>query len=240
MSSSRKPPLKAGPVRGLLCVVLACVLAAGSAVLATKLLHDRRADAVAAQAAPLKPGARVDRVTNALAGLADDGVYVAPDGRDMLNRAGERKVAAAIAASTEPIKVVVWTRTSFAGASLFDLRQQLEAGLAAAGGHGIYLIWEGPENGGLDTYGKYGYISSISTHDDFVGDPAVTIPRLVKQVDEQVHWSDDDGDFDYYGGVGGGITIGALMGAGILIGLALLYALIVALTKRRLPGGWRW
>ncbi|QIX25909.1 hypothetical protein ncot_04315 [Nocardioides sp. JQ2195] len=227
-------------LRGLVSLVVACGLGAGSAVLATQVLHDRRADAVSARAAALAPEARVDRVRHALDGLRDDGVNVAPDARDLLDPAGERKVARAIAASTTPVKVVVWTETSFAGASRFDLVQQLEAGLAEGGGHGVYLVWEGPEKGTLDTYGRNGYISSISTHEDFAGDPAITIPRLVRQVDEQVEWTDTNEDFDYYGGVGGGIGIGALYAVGVLLGVGLVHGLIVLVTKRRLPGGWRW
>ncbi|KRF18831.1 hypothetical protein ASG90_02750 [Nocardioides sp. Soil797] len=226
--------------RGLVSLGIACVLGAGSAVLATQVLHDRRADAVAAQAAPLEPEARVDRVSNALDGLADDGVYVAPEARDMLDRAGERKVARAVARSGTTVKVVVWSKTRFAGASGFDLTQQLEAGLAEDGDHGVYLIWEGPESGTVNTYGRYGYVTSVSTHDDFAGDPARTIPQLVKRIDADITWSSGDDDFDYYGGAGGGIAIGALYAAGALLGIGLLYGAVVLFTKRRLPGGWRW
>lgn len=228
------------PSRGLVSSILACVLAAGSAVLATHVLHDRRADAVSARTEPLTPEARVDRVTHALAGLSDDGVYVAPDARDMLSRAGERKVAAAVARSATPVQVVVWTTTSFAGVSRYDLDQQLEAGLAEEGERGVILIWQGPERGTVEPYGDRGYVSSIAGYDDFVGDAAVTIPKLVGQIDEKVRWAEGDDDFDYYGGVAGGIAIGVLYGTGLLLAIGLVYGLVVLVTKRRLPGAWRW
>ncbi|WP_235735470.1 hypothetical protein [Nocardioides alcanivorans] len=226
-------------VRGLTSVVVAAGLAGGSAVLATQVLREKREDAVAAQAEPLKAEHRVDRVVNVLEGLADDGVYVAPDARTMLDEAGERKVAEAIAASETPVRVVVWTNTRFAGASGFDIVQQLESGLEESGERGVYLIWEGPEKGTADTFGPYGYVS-MSPYEDFAGDPAVTLPQLVAQVDTEVRWSEPSEDFDYWGGVGGGIAAGALISVGALLGLGLAYGLIVLVTKRRLPGGWKW
>ncbi|KQY56515.1 MULTISPECIES: hypothetical protein [unclassified Nocardioides] len=225
--------------RGLVSLGVAAGLAAGSAVLATQVLHDRRADAVAAQGEPLKAEARTDRVVNALAGLADDGVYVAPDARDMLDRAGEKRVARAVAAAQTPVKVVVWTDTRHAGASGFDTVQQLEAGLAESGERGVYLIWQGPENGDINTFGPYGYLT-MSPHDEFAGDPSVTLPRLVKRVDGEVRWPERDTESDYWGGVSGGIMAGALIGVGVLLGIGTLYGLFVGTTKRRLPGTWRW
>lgn len=227
-------------LRGAVSVVLAGGLAAGSAVFATDWLHDRRAEQVAAQAEPLKAEHRVDRVVNALEGVADDGVYVAPDARDLLDAKGERRVARAIARSETPVKVVVWTKTSHAGASLTDLRAQLASGLDETGESGAYLVWEGPEQGDVSTYGPESAYLLISPYEEFVGEPAVTIPRLVRQVDEQVEWTESNEDFDYYGGVGGGIGIGALYASGALLGIGLVYGVIVLITKRRLPGTWRW
>lgn len=226
-------------VRGVVSLVVAAGLATGSAVVATTVLHDRRADAVAEQTARQAPDARSDRVANALDGLADDGVYVAPDARDMLDRRGERKVARAIARARTSVKVVVWSRTYHAGAGGFDLRMQLEAGLQEAGGPGVYLIWEGPESGDVDTFGGNGYLT-LSPHEVFAGDPAVTIPALVKRIDREVTWRATNDDFDYWGGPGGGFAAGLLISGGGLVVLALVYGLLVVITKRRLPGGWRW
>lgn len=228
-------------LRGAVSLVVAGGLAAGSAVFATDWLHDRRADQVAAQAESLDPAHRVDRVRNALDGVADDGVYVAPDARTMLDAKGERRVARAIARSETPVRVVVWTKTGRAGASLFDLVQQLESGLGDDGESGVYLVWEGPEKGTIDTYGPASGYISMSPHDEFAGKPAVTIPRLVERVDDEVRWTGHDGaDSDYWGGTGGGIAAGALLGIGVLLGIGALYGLVVLVTKRRLPGTWRW
>ncbi len=228
-------------VRGLVSVAVAGALAAGSAVAATQILHDRRAEAVAAQAAPLAPEVRTDRVRNALAGLADDGIYVAPDARDLLDERGERAVAQAIAEAETPIKVIVWTRTNKAGASYFDQRQQVEAGLTESGGRGVYLIWQGPEDGDVDTYGAYGFVD-VAPYEDFTGDPARTLPRLVAQVDAEVRWYERrrDDDSDYWGGTGGGIAAGLLIGSGVLLAVALLYGLLMVAVGRRLPGRWLW
>lgn len=228
-------------VRGLVSVVVACVLAAGSAVFAVHWLHDRRAEQVAAQAEPLKAEHRVDRVVNALAGLADDGVYVAPDARDLLSAKAERKLAQAVATSQTPVKVVVWSQTRFAGVSMFDLRQQLESGLGEDGASGVYLIWEGPQDGNVDTYGPRGGYVDMSPHQEFVGDPAVTLPRLVNRVDDDVtFYSARNSDSDYWGGTGGGIMAGVLIGLGVLLGVGCVYGVLVLITKRRLPGTWRW
>lgn len=228
--------------RGMLSLVVAAGLAAGAAVFATDWLHDHRAAQVAAQQQWDSPEKRVDRVVHALEGVADDGVYVAPDARGMLDAKGERKVARAVAASSTPVKVVVWSRTRFAGADGYELIQQLEAGLAESGDSGVYLVWSGPEQGDANTFGASGYLRDLSPHESFVGDPALTLPRLVKQVDEAVHWTTpaSGDDFDYWGGRGGGIAAGLLIGSGVLLGVGLLYGVAVMITKRRLPGRWKW
>lgn len=228
--------------RGLVSVVVAAGLAAGSAVLTTDWLHDRRAEQVAAQAEPLQPESRVDRVANALAGLADDGVYVAPDARDLLDRRGEQRVARAVAASPTTVRVVVWSKTRFAGASGYDLIQQLEAGLEESGETGVYFIWDGPASGYAEPFGAPGYLRDLSPRDDFVGDPATTLPRLVAQVHDDVNWIEPvpEAESDYWGGRDGGIIAGMLIGIAVLAGLGVLYGIVVVATKRRLPGTWRW
>ena len=217
-------------LRGALSLVVAGGLAAGSAVFATDWLHDHRAEQVAAQAEPLLPENRVDRVVHALEGVADDGVYVAPDARAMLDEAGERKVAKAIARA----------ETGLAGASFYDLTQQLEAGLGDTGDHGVYFVWEGPEEGTIDLFGPMSGYLSMSPHDAFAGDPAVTLPKLIEQADAEVDWRGRGKTNDYWGGRGGGIAAGALIGLGVLAGIGAVYGVLVWLTKRRLPGSWLW
>jgi len=229
-------------LRGLISLTVACGVGAGAAALAVQVTHDRGADAVAARAEYEQantPDERGDRVRNALAGLADDGVHVTADGRAMLSPAGERAIADAIDASATEVRVVVWRPTPYAGGSANDLREQVVDGLAESGQRGVVFFWEGPEEGAAELFGQNGY-TDATAFDDFVGDPAKTLPRLIADVDESTRWYDTESDFDYWGGTGGGIAAGLLIGSGILLGVAMLYGVLVLISGRRLPGGWLW
>jgi hypothetical protein len=181
-----------------------------------------------------------DRVRNAIEGVRKDGVHVAPDGRTMVDKAGEKRLERAIAArgaDEVPVRVIVWQETNMGG-SYLQTEEQLERALADDE-PGVLIIWQGPESGDVMlTGGREGYPSFFHSG-DFVGDPT---SALIAGIDElEVNWTDEDNEFDYWGGTGGGIAAGVMIALGVLVGIGLLFWLVRTLTGGllKLPGGWR-
>ena len=177
-----------------------------------------------------------DRVAHAVQGLRDDGVHVSPDGRSMLNRAGERQVARAIREATLPVRVVVWAPSSNAGGRPFDVRAHFTK--AYADERGVVIIWEGPQAGQLFTTGQRGWVDGYGT-DDFAGDPATSLVEAVTRA-QDVHWTSGDTS-GYWGGIGGAIAAGILFGCLGAAAFMLLLGLLRLFSRNRLrlPGGWR-
>ncbi|HEY9563101.1 MAG TPA: hypothetical protein VIR30_04950 [Nocardioides sp.] len=181
-----------------------------------------------------------DRVRNAIEGIRKDGVHVAPDGRTMVDEADEKRLEKAIAArgvDEVPVRVIVWQETNMGG-SYLQTEEQLERALADDE-PGVLVIWEGPESGDVMlTGGRDGYPFQFNTS-DFVGDPTTALLAGIDQL--TVTWHDDDSEFDYWGGTGGGIAAGVMIALGVLLGIGLFFWLVRTLTGGllKLPGGWR-
>jgi hypothetical protein len=223
---------------GLAHVLLAVGVGGGLATLATVALDDHR-DAQVAASARVDDVPLGDRLEAALAGVRDDGVYVADDGRSLVSPEGEAQIEAAVAAQPVPTYVFVWSQDAQIG--MDDLLRDDLLGRALDDRDGFVLVWEGPGEGsvfGVGPDGGYADFSSL----DFVGDPATTISQLVASISPDDLYgssSSDDGGGDYWGGVAGGSTLGALAGLAVVgvVGGPL------ALVRRRrghrlLPGGW--
>lgn len=180
-----------------------------------------------------------DRVTNAIAGLADDGVYVAPDARDLIDERGERSLVKAVAEAEVPVSIVIWTKTFDAGTGGFMLGQQLEREVAEQMPRGVLFVWEGPNGTSSDTLIGDGFWINDA---DFLGDPAITLPEMIEDAEANVEWREPDpygNGSDYYGGLWGGFAVGLIYGTGALLGIAALWGLARLAGVPRLRGSWR-
>ncbi|WP_127479838.1 hypothetical protein [Nocardioides pantholopis] len=168
-----------------------------------------------------------DRVRDAVAEIRDDGVHVAPDGRSMLDEAGEARVEAAVAAADRvPVRVIVWSESRHVGDDAMTVDAQLEAALGEE--RSLILVWQGPQTGRVLTTGGYAYSGVYSN--DFLGDPAATLPELIETA-QQTEWREDEPS-----GSGGPIAAGVALGG--MIGLtASGAALIVTWRWRRRRSG---
>jgi len=203
--------------RHVVDLAIACVLGLCGAALGVHLVDQREVQTAR------EPG---DRVQGAIAALREDPVYVAPDGRDMVSVAGERRLEQLIAAAPVPVHVLVWEASLQAGPEpySFTLPEQLAAEL---GEPGIYVVWQGPDDVGVGV-----------PEDQQLG---WEVPRLQPLGDAETRLSEfigglpasgaleDAESHDYWGGVGGGIAAALVMvtapaaaGAYLLTGLARL------------------
>lgn len=227
--------------RSLVNLLLALLL---GGALAGWVVHERnQADSSGQWSTDELPyGPLSDRVVNILDGLRDDGVHVTPDARHLLDRAAEQAVAKQVARTLAKqdlqVYVVVASNANHAGNSAFGIAMQLETELAKQTQHGVLLVWQGPQAGSVEYLGS-GYLSGVSAHADFVGEPATTIPELVRRVGSaarptEAH-SPDGGNA---GEVAGGIALGLVYGAVALGVLLLLGALLRRITGLPLRGSW--
>lgn len=187
-------------------------------------------------------GRRIDRIESTLADLADDGVSVSDDGRYLLDEAGERAIERAVAAYPEHVYVVVWARNQQLGVDEYEAVDLLTAGLAAQPGveRGVLFLWQGPQRGFVEDVGPERYYGDVTTSQDFVGDPGVLLPRVVRNV-TAANWSDyssDDGS-DYWGGLGGGSLLGLIIAVAVVLVLRSGAFLVRLVGCPRLPGSWR-
>lgn len=218
-------------------VVAVAVGIAGGAAAVTVLDHERDTARAAYDAErDVDPG---DRLGEALTALRDDGVYVAPDGRGLVDEAGERQLEAAVAAQPIPVYVVVWAPRPQIGLDGIALRDVLERQLPDE--DSFVVVWEGPQEGDVIDLGpRGGSLDLLSGPSDFVGDAADTVSAAIAELDEGDLYSGSSGD-DYWGGVPGGTVIGLFLGSAVL-GTLLLAARLLAHRRGRrrlLPGGWR-
>ena len=225
----------------LLCLIVALVIGIGAGAVAVGWLHHVRDTAIAAQQVEEPLAERPnDRLDSTLAELAVDGVSVSDDGRYLLGRSGEAVVERAVGASPVSVFVVVWAEQQQLGGYEGDVIELLAARLAELPGieRGVLFVWQGPETGFVVTVGADGYLSGSMSALDFVGDPAITLPKAIAATSD-LEWYDDERDGnDYWGGVSGGVLLGTLIALGIVVVL-LGGALLVRLAGGpRLPGRW--
>ncbi|MFS3128229.1 hypothetical protein ACLM5J_07465 [Nocardioides sp. Bht2] len=222
---------------GLTSLLLAALLGAGVTFGVSSWERDNSAARAEAIGNP-DLGRTSDRVTHAVEGLADDGVYVAPDAYDLIDEAGEKLLIEAVAAAETDVRVVVWSRTRFAGTDSFELGEQLERAVATTLDQGLLLVWEGRTGTGSDTLIGEGYWINDT---EFLGKPEITLPEMIAAADAEIEWRPRDpygNGSDYYGGAWGGFAAGLLYGSGVLIVLALLWGLLRLAGVPRLPGSW--
>jgi len=205
------------------------VLAAAAAALAigagaTYAVVDR----VSHVAEPNPPG---DRVRAAIAGVRDDHVYVADDGRSMLSTAGEHHLQQVIGKRRLPVYVVVWQPSRNAGYDHYiEAAEQIVAGLPAPA---TVVLWQGPEDSTVQTSEDYRIVEEDGIHDEpsYLGDAD---KRLTEWVDALPDRPLEPWDrFDYYGGTGGGIAFALVIGVPSLVGLWIVIGIVRRITGRR-------
>ncbi|WP_148614066.1 hypothetical protein [Nocardioides rubriscoriae] len=217
-------------------LVVAGILGLGTGAAAVTVLHLHPADVVA-RAQP--PAGASDRLDEALAALRADGVYVAPDGRSMVDADGEQAIVDAVAANPVPVYVVVWSPDYEIGLNRYTVEDVLQRELGDD--DGFAFVWEGAGQGAVLALGPRGGSPDYSTASDFVGDPATSLVDAVSSVSaDDFYTYDDDTDGDYWGGPVGGSLAGLLLASAIVGGVLLLSRILAfALGRRRLlPGGW--
>lgn len=175
-----------------------------------------------------------DRVRAAIAGVRQDHVYVADDGRPMLSESGERHLEQLIAQRHLPLYVVVWQDSWAAGYDHYiEAADQVLAGLPDKA---MVVLWQGPENSTLqegehyalkDRPGTYSTIEEPS----YLGDADKRLTEWIGSLPDEPleRWTPTDD----YGGVGGGIAFALFLGLPSLLGLWILIGIVRVLTRRR-------
>ena len=223
--------------KGLIHLVLAIGLGTGAGAGASALLTEHRERQLAELAAdPTGIMEPRDRVREALAELRVDGVYVAPDGRYLLDEEGERTVEQAVADSEIPVYVIVWARDQEIGHDELHIEEQLSEALGPD--RAAVFIWEGPQEGSVVLVPHGGSLNGFYGGSDFVGDPAEVLPEAFRAVPE-AQWYDGQGS-DYWDGTSGGIAAGVLIGSGALFVLLGGAWVVTRAAGIRLPGRWMW
>lgn len=228
--------------RGVVHLVLAVVIggAAGwGAMEGFSSWRDHQVASDPAQTLP-PPGTRVQK---AIEGIRADGVHVAPDGRDMVDADGERRVEKAVAASGQPVKVIVWA-PSTQGGDWLRVDEQLKREFA--GEDALIYVWEGPETGDvievgreLDFYEVRQDGKALEYPTDFVGDPASKLTEAVLAT-KGVGWDDPYEADSTTSLFFAGLTVGILAALGAL---AVIWAVMFGIQRKsgmRVPGRWRW
>jgi hypothetical protein len=169
-----------------------------------------------------------DRVEAAVASLRTDDVYVPPDGRRMMSEEAERDLEAVIADAAIPVHVVVWRASSEAGGEPYSFTLP-EMFAEELGEPGVYVVWQGPQD--ADTAAETGQrIDYVVPDLEDTGDAATRISEFVAGLDEDSLIPDDNSD--YWGGVGGGIGAGVLIGGTIALVAWVLVGIVRATTGR--------
>lgn len=161
-----------------------------------------------------------DRVRGAIEELRVDRVHVPPDGRDMLDEAGERRVEQLVADSDPPIYVIVWDETNQAGySSAYDVVDQVGVAIDP---QAVIVVWEGPGRGHVDVYD-----GDFFSYLEFEGEPEARIAELVDELrGESVEPTEDEGVGDQIAGV-------VLGGAGAVGAYGLLMTVVGVVRLRR-------
>ena len=168
---------------------------------------------------------------------------VTDDGRYLLDEAAEGDLVADVAASPERVFVLLWAPDQEIGAFDADIVDELSARLtdAIAPERAVLFVWQGPQDGYVEELGGDGYLGDYGGPQDFLGDPAVTLPKAVAATAD-IDWYDDredDGDNDYWGGWGGGGFLGLLIAGFVVLTMRSGTFLLRLIGGPRLPGGWR-
>lgn len=188
------------------------------------------------------PGARTQKAIDA---IREDGVYVSPDARDMVEPAGEKKIEAAVADSGQPVHVVVWAPSTQDGDWLRvddQLKREFD------GQDALIYVWEGPETGQVVEVGREldlrrapGEPGTLRYSSDFVGDPATTLAQAIRAT-KGATW-EEPYEADSRAGL---ITVGVILGVVLALGVLGLLGVLMLLMRRKsnghlaLPGGWTW
>jgi hypothetical protein len=173
----------------------------------------------------IEPG---DRVTAAVDSLRTDDVYVPPDGRPMLSEDAERRLEDVVARAAVPVHVVVWRASDEAGGEpySFTLPDMLGEQL---GEPGVYVVWQGP--GDARAEGAPGTRLDYDAPDlEAAGDAELRITEFVEQLAPDSLVEEDRSD--YWGGIGGGVAAGLMIGGAIALGAWVLVGIIRSVTGR--------
>lgn len=200
------------PVAAVAALVLGLIAGAGSG-LAVAAYQD---DEISQEAGTVPGFPARDRVRDAVAELRADGVHVAPDGRAMLDAAGERQVEVAVAAADRvPVHVIVWAQSRDIGDDEITVDAQVEAALSEE--RSVIIVWQGPQKGRVLTTDGYAYTGIFAQ--DFVGDPATTLPGLIETA-QQTEWSEQQSSAGgpIAAGIGLGTMIGLITSGTVLVG----------------------
>lgn len=163
-----------------------------------------------------------DRVRAAIDELREDRVHVPPDGRSMLDEAGEQRLESALLDADPAVYVVVWAETTDAG---YDTAHDVVDQLAlSVDRDGVFVVWEGPGRGRVGTLDGTapGYLV-------FEGTPEARVVELLADIDGEVvepTAREDTGD------VVAGALAGAFGGAGAY-GLLMTVVGVVRLGRGR-------
>ena len=206
-------------VRLALDTTAALVVGAAAALWGVHVVDER------AEVTDIAPG---DRVEGAVAALRDSSVYVTPDGRSMLAEDAERRLEDVIAGASVPVHVVVWHSSQEAGGEpyAFRLPEMLAEELDEPG---LYVVWQGPEDAYAEAPAGQRLDWDIPDLES-AGDAERRITEFVEGLgpDPLI----DEESSDYWGGIGGGIAAGALIGGSIALGAWVLVGIVRAVTGR--------
>lgn len=177
-----------------------------------------------------------DRVQAAIDGLSQSHLYVAPDSTTLLTEGQQESLARQAAATTPQTFVIVWTKTYYAGSnSTSEPVQQIASALNQ---RGRYIVISGKADFSRDIGLDADYVSSYRSP----GEPepetlADDIAQRIAAGDDREHTNTSIEHSDYWGGTGGaigaGILMGALCGAGVACVLAIVWFIVRSRLRRR-------
>ncbi|MDR6175891.1 hypothetical protein QE364_000507 [Nocardioides zeae] len=169
-----------------------------------------------------------DRVEAAVAALADGPVYVSPDGRSMLSERDEAALEELIEDRDLPVRIVVWQPSTKAGYDHPTLSpaQQILDGLTDPT---ILVLWQGPDDSSVATTDGWNnrfpdYEESFEREPTFLGDAGLSLTEWLGSVPPDI--LEERSTSDYYGGPGGGIAFGLLVGLPIVAAVWVLAGLV--------------
>ena len=208
-----------GTTRRLLTLAVSLVLGVGAAAAAVRHVESSGAGGHA-------PG---DRVLDAVAGLRDDRVHVTPDGRGMLDEAGEASIAAALAERDLPVYVLVWEDSWFAGYDHYI--EAAEQVLDLLEEPSVLVLWQGPDTSTTQVSERYMFRYDVEADEpDYRGEAALRIPEWLAELPDAPL---ERNDYDYYGGTIGGFLAGLLYGLPVVLGAWVVIGVLRLATGRR-------
>ncbi|WP_447645646.1 hypothetical protein [Nocardioides zeae] len=169
-----------------------------------------------------------DRVRTAIADLADGPVHVSPDGRTMLSEADEAALEELIRSRDLPVRIVVWQPSTKAGYEHPTLSpaEQILDDLAEPT---LLVLWQGPDDSRVATTDGWtnrfpDYDETFEREPTFLGDAALSLTEWIDSVPADI--LEQRPTSDYYGGTGGGIAFGLLVGLPIVAAVWVLAGLV--------------